>query len=60
MPVFQTSLRIIDEEDLGALSLLRLARELNVRGPSLYYHFDDKAEILRAVGARHRAGDPAP
>ncbi|MGA2830616.1 MAG: TetR family transcriptional regulator [Streptosporangiaceae bacterium] len=47
--VVQTSLRIIDEEGLGALSLLRLASELNVRGPSLYHHFDDKAEILRAV-----------
>jgi TetR/AcrR family tetracycline transcriptional repressor len=47
--VVQASLRIIDEERLSALSLLRLARELNVRGPSLYHHFDDKVEILRAV-----------
>jgi TetR/AcrR family transcriptional regulator, tetracycline repressor protein len=47
--VIRASLRIIDEEGLGAFSLLRLARELSVRGPSLYHHFDDKAEILRAV-----------
>lgn len=42
-------MRIIDTEGLSAFSLPRLARELNVRAPSLYHHFDDKAAILRAV-----------
>ena len=45
----EASLRIIDTEGLGALSLPRLAREFNVRPPSLYHHFQDKAEILEAV-----------
>lgn len=43
------ALRIIDTEGLDAFSLPRLARELNVRAPSLYHHFQDKAEILRGV-----------
>jgi AcrR family transcriptional regulator len=47
--VVEASLRIIDTEGLEAFSLPRLARELNVRAPSLYHHFEDKAEILRAV-----------
>lgn len=47
--VVEASLRIIDTEGLEALSLPRLAREFNVRPPSLYHHFDDKAAILEAV-----------
>lgn len=47
--VVEASLRIIDTEGLNAFSLPRLARELNVQAPSLYHHFEDKADILRAV-----------
>lgn len=47
--VISTSLQIIDSEGLEAFSLPRLARALNVRAPSLYHHFADKAEILRGV-----------
>lgn len=47
--VVEASLRIIDMESLEAFSLPRLARELNVQAPSLYHHFEDKAEILKAV-----------
>ncbi|WP_224389518.1 TetR family transcriptional regulator [Pseudonocardia sp. ICBG1293] len=47
--VISTSLEIIDAEGLEAFSLPRLARALNVRAPSLYHHFADKAEILRGV-----------
>lgn len=47
--VVEASLRIIDTEGLEAFSLPRLARELNVQAPSLYHHFKDKAEILKAV-----------
>lgn len=43
------ALRIIDDEGIDALSLPRLARELNVKAPSLYHHFADKDEILGAV-----------
>jgi len=47
--VVEASLRIIDTDGLAAFSLPRLARELNVQAPSLYHHFEDKAEILAAV-----------
>ena len=45
----EAALRIIDIEGLEAFNLPRLARELNVQAPSLYHHFADRAEILRAV-----------
>jgi TetR/AcrR family transcriptional regulator, tetracycline repressor protein len=47
--VVEASLRIIDTGGLDAFSLPRLTRELNVQAPSLYHHFEDKAEILKAV-----------
>ena len=50
--VVDTALAIIDASGLDALSLERLADELGVKAPSLYYHFRDKAEILAEV-ARH-------
>ncbi len=43
------ALKIIDDDGVDALSLPRLARELNVKAPSLYHHFSDKREILVAV-----------
>lgn len=48
----KAALSIIDDEGLEALSLPRLARELDVKAPSLYHHFSDKNEILAAV-SRH-------
>lgn len=48
----KAALTIIDSDGLDAFSLPRLAREMNVKAPSLYHHFNDKNEILAAV-ARH-------
>jgi AcrR family transcriptional regulator len=45
----EAALAIIDAEGVDALSLPRLARELNVKAPSLYHHFADKNAILEAV-----------
>jgi len=45
----EAALGIIDREGLDAFSLPRLARELNVQAPSLYHHFQDRADILRTV-----------
>lgn len=58
--VVKTAMRIIDEDGLDAFSLPRLARELNVRAPSLYHHFQDKAEILRAVARAIVLETPRP
>jgi AcrR family transcriptional regulator len=42
-------LAIIDEVGIEDFGLERLASELNIRAPSLYYHFSGKAEILSEV-----------
>src|SRR6201985_2307284 len=47
--VVQASLRIIGGEGLYGFGLPRLARELAVQTPSLYHHFQDRADILRTV-----------
>lgn len=47
--VVTAALKIIDEDGLEAFSLPRLATELQVRTPSLYYHFQDRAEIMAAI-----------
>ena len=51
----QASIEIIDSEGLDAFSLPRLASHMGVRAPSLYHHFADKNEILKAI-ARHIGG----
>lgn len=47
--IAKTALEIIDREGLVKLSTHRVARELGIRAPSLYYHFRAKEEILTAV-----------
>lgn len=46
------ALSIIDELGLDALSLGLLAQRIGVRAPSLYHHFQDKAELLAGVAQR--------
>jgi TetR/AcrR family tetracycline transcriptional repressor len=43
------ALEMIDEAGLPAFSLEKLSRRLGVRGPSLYHHFADRAELLGLV-----------
>lgn len=45
----ETALDIIDEEGLDKLSLQAVAKRLGVKAPSLYYHFDNKSELLAGV-----------
>lgn len=58
--VAEAALAIVDESGLDALSLERLAEDLGVRAPSLYYHFRDKAEILAEVARRLLMKAPIP
>lgn len=44
------ALAMIDEDGIAAFSIEKLARRLGVRGPSLYRHFTDKADLLARVG----------
>lgn len=48
--IVEVATTIIDSEGLEALSMRRLAAEMDVRAPSLYNHFATKEEILDAVG----------
>ncbi|WP_165988606.1 TetR/AcrR family transcriptional regulator [Streptomyces sp. YIM 98790] len=47
--IVEAALRIVDAEELPALSTRRLAAELGVSGPSLYNHFRTMDELVDAV-----------
>jgi len=51
----QASVDIIDAEGLDAFSLPRLAKHMGVSASSLYHHFADRNEIIRAI-ARYIGG----
>jgi TetR/AcrR family transcriptional regulator, tetracycline repressor protein len=44
--VVRTALRLLDEDGLDNLSLRRLAAELQVKAPALYWHFANKRALL--------------
>ncbi|MFG1921548.1 TetR/AcrR family transcriptional regulator C-terminal domain-containing protein [Cryptosporangium sp. NPDC048952] len=50
--VVRTALRLIDENGLEALTLRKLAADLGVQAPALYWHFRNKQELLDAVADR--------
>lgn len=43
--IIEAALRLLDEIGLDELSTRRLATELGVKGPSLYWHFKNMAEL---------------
>jgi TetR/AcrR family tetracycline transcriptional repressor len=44
--VVRTALRMLDEDGLERLTLRRLAAELGVKAPALYWHFANKRALL--------------
>jgi TetR/AcrR family tetracycline transcriptional repressor len=61
----RTALRVLDEVGLENLSLRKLARELGIQAPTLYWHFTNKQQLLdeMAAMAMAEAGNgvmPAP
>ncbi|MGW8381043.1 TetR/AcrR family transcriptional regulator C-terminal domain-containing protein [Streptomyces sp. ODS28] len=44
--VAETALRLLNDTGLDGLSLRRIAKELNVQAPALYWHFKSKQELL--------------
>jgi TetR/AcrR family tetracycline transcriptional repressor len=44
--VVRTALRLLDEDGLDGLSLRRLAAELQVKAPALYWHFESKRALM--------------
>jgi AcrR family transcriptional regulator len=47
--IVEAAIRVIDADGLDAVTIARLAAELQVKRMSLYTHFRDKSAILRAV-----------
>lgn len=44
--VVRTALRVLDEVGLDGLTLRKIAAELNVQAPALYWHFKNKQALL--------------
>jgi TetR/AcrR family tetracycline transcriptional repressor len=49
--VVDTALALLDEVGLDGLTTRRLATELGVKSPALYWHFRDKRELLDEMAA---------
>ncbi|MFB9623018.1 TetR/AcrR family transcriptional regulator C-terminal domain-containing protein [Nonomuraea helvata] len=49
--IVATALRLLNEVGLDGLTLRRLASELGVQAPALYWHFKGKQELLDAMAA---------
>lgn len=47
--IVATALRLVDEHGLDGLTLRRLAAELGVQAPALYWHVHNKRELLDAM-----------
>lgn len=63
--IVEAALRLLDEVGLDELSTRRLAAELGVKGPSLYWHFRNMAELRdhmaeSLLGAQMPAPSPDP
>lgn len=53
--IIETAMKIADDEGIGHLTLLRIAKEFGVRSPSLYEHvegIDGLFRLLRLTGLR--------
>jgi TetR/AcrR family tetracycline transcriptional repressor len=55
-----TALDVVARDGLAALSMRRLAQELDVWPMSVYRHFRDKEDLLDAVAAAGAEGDELP
>jgi TetR/AcrR family tetracycline transcriptional repressor len=49
--LIQTGLRLLDEVGLDGLSVRKLAAELGVQSPALYWHVKTKQELLEGMAA---------
>src|ERR1051326_1046185 len=57
--VVKTAIDLLDEVGLDGLTLRRLAKQLGVQAPALYWHFKNKQELLDQM-AETIAHDEAP
>ncbi|MEV1175814.1 TetR/AcrR family transcriptional regulator C-terminal domain-containing protein [Nonomuraea sp. NPDC049784] len=54
--IVATALRLLDDVGLDGLTLRRLAAELGVQAPALYWHFKNKQQLLDAMAAEMMSG----
>ncbi|OKI09864.1 TetR family transcriptional regulator [Streptomyces sp. CB02923] len=59
--VAETALRLLNDVGLEGLTLRRIAKELDVQAPALYWHFKNKQELLdeMATALLRRMTEPA-
>lgn len=50
--LINAALVIVEKEGLESLNITRLAKEVGIRAPSVYSHFADRKDLLRAIEAR--------
>ncbi|GAA0413297.1 TetR/AcrR family transcriptional regulator C-terminal domain-containing protein [Microbispora corallina] len=55
--IVSTALKLLDEVGLEKLTLRRLAAELGVQAPALYWHFRNKQELLDAMSEAITVGE---
>ncbi len=55
--ITEAAIRLADAEGLEAVSIRRVAAELDARAMSLYDHFASKRELLAVDGRRGGGGD---
>src|SRR5438034_11134936 len=58
--VARVALRLLDEVGLDGLSLRRLAAELDVQAPALYWHFRSKQDLLDEMAQTMLTDQPWP
>lgn len=60
--IIEAALTLLDQEGIDGLSTRKLATALGIRGPSLYWHFKNKRDLLdhMAEAMLHRALPPLP
>ncbi|GAA0352751.1 TetR/AcrR family transcriptional regulator [Bacillus horti] len=47
--IIQTAVKLFNESGTGAISTNHIAKELGISPGNLYYHFQNKEEIIRAI-----------
>lgn len=58
--VIEVALELIESEGLEALSVRKIAKRIDVNAASLYYHFKDKDDILKAAASQAIRGVTYP
>src|SRR3954466_2303363 len=59
--IVDAALTLLEHEGVEGLSTRKLALALNIKGPSLYWHFKNKRELLEQMSERlYEEALPAP